>query len=211
MTENDKKITKSQSAFLPVSLGMLCFFGTIYGIYRFFSFIFDNLKQFNPNVTVALITVCGTVIVSLISVLVAKHYEHKAEIRREQHSKKVEIYENFIGVWFDVLFAEKLDKNQLSEKEMFAKLAPIIRQLIPWGSDDVIKSFVKFRDSASQSEDNPSAGLCLFDNFEKVLLNIRKDLGHPNKGLKRGDITRIFINNYNEYSQKCKEQDLSNK
>jgi hypothetical protein len=34
--------------------------------------------------------------------------------------------------------------------------------------------------------------------FEDLLFEMRKDLGHSNSGLSKGDLLRMFINDYDE-------------
>jgi hypothetical protein len=34
---------------------------------------------------------------------------------------------------------------------------------------------------------------------EDVLLEMRKDLGHPNRGFNKGDILRLFVNDIDKY------------
>jgi hypothetical protein len=101
------------------------------------------------------------------------------------------------------MFADKLEKKHPSEKEIIEKLAPIIRQLVPWGSDAVIKSFVRFRDiSTVTTKDRNQNPIVMFHIFEQLLINIRKDLGHNCKELKKGDLLRLFITDYDKYTTK---------
>jgi hypothetical protein len=63
--------------------------------------------------------------------------------------------------------------------------------------EDVIKSYYRFRNTAVETEDSPSVNI-LFE-YENLLCNIRKDLGHKDKSIKRGDILRLFITDINKY------------
>lgn len=58
------------------------------------------------------------------------------------------------------------------------------------GGDDVIATWVKFRKYVL-NEDFKYQGLFLIEN---VLFAIRSDVGHSNKGLKKGDLLTLFIN-----------------
>ncbi|MHC4122634.1 MAG: hypothetical protein ACYSSI_03595 [Planctomycetota bacterium] len=187
-----------------IALGVVI--GIIYAIVKFVAFILASFKNLNTEIGVAVIAACTTVLVSVLSVLISKWLERRAEIRREHRGKKVEIYESFIGIWFDILFASKLGQDTPSEKDTIKKLAPIIRQLVPWGSDEVIRSFVKFRDTASipEKEQNKQNTIEMFDRFERLLLDIRKDLGHSCKNLKTGDLLKLFIIDYDHYKQEAK-------
>jgi hypothetical protein len=49
--------------------------------------------------------------------------------------------------------------------------------------------------AAEESEGSPEVMLA----FERLLYSIRRDLGHANKGLGRGDLLRTFINDVDEF------------
>jgi hypothetical protein len=178
--------------------------GFIYAIYKTIELIFDKINNLKPEVSVAIVAGCFTVFVSISSVLISKNYERKQQILRDQHSKKVAIYESFIELWFEILFADKIGKKTVltDEKIFITKFMPIVTQMIPWASDDVIKSFVEFRDSSindiDSSDKKHSVSIKVFHKFESLLLNIRKDLGHSCKNIKSGDLIRIFINDYDK-------------
>ena len=190
---------KRKAHYIAPLITLVVLIGAVYAIVKFISFILIGLKSLKPEIGVAVIASCGTILVSVLSILVSKWLERRSEIRREQQCKKIEIYENFIGTWFDFLFANKFDKPMPSEKEIFTRIAPIIRQMVPWGSDEVIKSFVKFRDVASKMGKDDENTLEMLNSFEKLLLDIRKDLGHSCRNLESGDLLKLFITDYDKF------------
>ena len=61
-----------------------------------------------------------------------------------------------------------------------------------------MKAFVDFKRHAPdvQAKADPEEILFL---TEKLLFAIRRDLGHKNKNLKKGDILSIFVNDIEKY------------
>jgi hypothetical protein len=61
---------------------------------------------------------------------------------------------------------------------------------LTWGSDEVIRHWSDFRRAAVAND-----SLTVLANFEKLLLIIRKDIGHKNKGLEQNKtLLAAFIN-----------------
>jgi hypothetical protein len=195
---------------IAVFLGFLFLFLIVFGLYKTVIFLFDKLNSLKPEVSVAIVAGCSTIFISVISVIISKNYERKQQIRQDQHAKKVVIYEEFIKLWFDVLFAEKAGlENPVKNESLFIKkFLPIVTQMIPWANDDVIKSFVEFRDYATKNSENTQSkqdtisSIELMHKFESLLVNIRKDLGHSCKKIKTGDLTKVFITDYDEFSRR---------
>ena len=65
------------------------------------------------------------------------------------------------------------------------------RKLILWGGRRVIKEYSAFRDLGFRLAGESDALLLL--SFEKVLFEIRRDLGHSNRGLRQGDLLSLYI------------------
>jgi hypothetical protein len=58
---------------------------------------------------------------------------------------------------------------------------------VTWGSESVLKEYAAFKDKVKGD------GALL--EFENLLFAIRNDLGYKNKGLKQGDLVKVFVNN----------------
>ncbi|MGI9054646.1 MAG: hypothetical protein ACR2F2_02455, partial [Pyrinomonadaceae bacterium] len=95
------------------------------------------------------------------------------------------IYEEFT----DFLLGKVL-KNAASEDEMKEFVIKFSQKMLVWGDDNVIKAWVDFKKNVV-NEEFQYQPLFLIEN---VLLSIRADMGHSNKGLKRGDLLTLFIN-----------------
>jgi len=155
---------------------------------------FSSLEN---QVAASIVTASAVALISTAGLIISKHYEHTREITREHNAKKIPIYEELINFSFTTLFAEKAGQKRLSEQQMIQFFAKYIPKLVVWGDDSVIKSFFVFRDTAGSNPDDASAKI-LFA-FEDVVLNIRKDLGHKDTHIKKGDILGLFVTDIKKY------------
>lgn len=186
--------TKAKSEWPSILGGLSVFIVIILSFFFLLKFILVNLFNLRPEITAAIIVTSGTIFISVFTIVYAKSREHRLTIQKEQRAKKAEIYEKFIGLWFDILFSEKIGTQRPTEKDLLEFFHRFTKELIAWGGDNVIKQFSLFRTkSAEQSEQLP---IELFNIFEKMLFEIRTDLGHKNKNLKKGDLLKLFITDY---------------
>lgn len=189
MTSN-KKQNKKQLAFGFILIGFI-----IYVTYLLLSKFWSIFSSVDPKLGVSIIAASGTIIVTLISVLVSKHLDRKAQILAHLRAKKVPIYEKIINFIFSFTFAEKLGEKQPTEKEIIKFFAEVTQELVIWGSDEIIDAFYKFRmeniDNANGIQSEPTEILFTVEN---LLLAIRKDLGHKNQNIPRGKLLSLFIN-----------------
>jgi len=110
------------------------------------------------------------------------------------------VYGGFIATWFKLTEATKDEAAVESAEpidEVVTFLKDFMQKLLLWGSDDLVREFVVFEKSAVSAADsegaaNPASLLAL----ERLMLAMRRDLGHKNKGLAEGDLLRTFINDW---------------
>lgn len=174
---------------------------TGFGITSILNYIKDIVKNTDKVVVVALITGFLSLFGILISSTLGKIYEYKYNVKKYQYSKKEKAYDDFINIYYGVL--EKSRKNQpVNGEDTIAQLNEFSKKLTLWGSNEVIKKWLKFRIS-SQSEDSKDILLVL----EDILFAIRKDLGNKNKlsqKLKHGDLLSFVINDIDTIIKKQK-------
>jgi hypothetical protein len=60
-------------------------------------------------------------------------------------------------------------------------------RLVAWGSERFLREYVAFKETIKKDTD---AALL---HFEKLLLEIQRDLGYSNKKLPRGDLLKVFL------------------
>lgn len=151
------------------------------------------LRTLDKQVAAAIIAASTTIIVSVASLILAKYYENKRLIEKDIRDKKIVVYEKLMKYFFQFMGTKNKSKVQPME-DFYIEFAP---SFITWGSDEVIKHWADFRKVAVNSDSHSTLA-----NFEKLLLIIRKDIGHKNKGLDDKVLLSTFINNLEELNPK---------
>lgn len=171
-----------------------------YGLYVVLSKIWVVFKTIDATLAAGIIAASATIIVSVITVMLSKRQEQKVEIQAQLREKKVPVYEKIIEFIFLITFADKLGKKQPSEKEMIKFFADTTRDLVIWGSHDMVIAFGDFREALMSMPNNEDTTHILA-SVEDLLFAVRKDLGH-HSGVQRGDVLRLYINDLPEYFPK---------
>lgn len=169
---------------------------TLWGAFKLLQLLWEAFSQVNPTLAAGIIAASATVVVSVISVLVAKRLEFRATLAKEHREKKIPFYEGMVKFIFRMTFADKLGLEPLTEKEMVQQMASFTENLIVWGADEVIEAWFKFR---NRSLNGDGSGVSIMFEIEDLLLAIRRDLGHENKGLTRGKVLGLFINDIHQH------------
>lgn len=167
-----------------------------WGGWKLLQLLWEAFSQVNPTVGAGMLAASATVVVSVVSVLVAKRLEYRATLAKEHREKKIPFYEAFVAFTFRIAFADKLGLEPLTEKEMVQEATRFTQNLIVWGADDVVDAWFRFRNKSINSD---GSGLAVMFEIERLLLAIRKDLGHENKGLVPGKVLGLFINDIHEH------------
>lgn len=192
---------KTMKKFLQVSFSLLLICLVAYGLYKTTVSIWAVFKAIDPTLAGGILAASATILVSVITIMLSKRQEHKVEIEAQLRQKKIPIYEKLIEFIFLITFAEKLGKNQPSEREMIQFFADTTKDLVVWGSKEMVKAFGDFRENLMSSVEGGEPTKVLA-TVEDLLFAIRKDLGHKHVGIKRGDILRLYINDLNDYFPK---------
>ncbi len=151
-------------------------------------YIYSNFQNFNPNII-------ATIAAALIGGFFAlKGYSEtkKREIAAHHFIGKKNAYTNFIKLLLDIMIAHKEDtplpKEGLSKEEAITKIREFKQLLIAWGGTDMINAYNNYVIKTSLDITDEERYLLT----EDLLCAIRKDLGHDNAKLKRGEIVKMF-------------------
>jgi hypothetical protein len=164
-----------------------------------------GFRDLSPQVAAAAIAGSVTAIVSVASLILSRQWERRREIEQEHRRQKIPVYEEFIKFIFRVVMSGKPNSPAMSESDMISAIMSFSQSLIVWGADDVIRDYAQFR-RMSASAGQPGAPVPMLLAVERLLLSIRKDIGHSNKGLKAGDLLSLFINDIEQVLQTVGEQ-----
>lgn len=155
-----------------------------------------------------LISVLITVFAGFVSLLIKQTLDRRDAIRQDLRSKKVQVYEAYMRFWFDLLHITRsgqiISQSARSAgsaqdvpevpNEIQQQLVDLARQLILWGSVDVIKKHVALRKLGQPNRPFDTEKYRPLLVLEDALKAIRRDLGHSNTGLQPGDLIWLFVN-----------------
>lgn len=162
----------------------------VWGLYGGTNWLVEAITKAESSVAAAFIAAAVAVVGSVISLAVGKAYETRSAIRNDLRQKKTPVYEDIVHtLLYDVMFAQILGKETPSERQIMEFFARITEKLTIWGSDDVLRVYGEFKANSATVND-PMQSIFM---LEDLLLAIRKDLGHRNKGVGRKAILRLFV------------------
>ncbi|AOH39185.1 hypothetical protein [Dialister pneumosintes] len=159
----------------------------------------DRFNQVTSNidavVIVALITGSVSILGVVISSIVSKVIEYRQNTKRYLYEKREQPYVEFIEMVYKL--QENVKKNRkYTEKEMLEDVFSFSKKLILWGSNDVIRKWLNFREISQIENRNPMDNIFM---LEEIIFEIRKDMGQKKGGLKQGDILAFFVNDIKEH------------
>ena len=166
----------------------------VYGLFLAAGSIWNEFVGLDKTIAAAIIAGFFTVIATTITVMVGRYYEEKRKSSEIHRERKIEMYDTFIARIFK-LFANtnaESDSEQAkiddTETDLIEFLREHQRQFLLWSNAGVIRAYSEWRKTLSGHHD---ANTVL--KMEKFFLAVRRDLGHSNWGIKRGDTVRFLL------------------
>lgn len=144
-------------------------------------------------IIVTMITGSISLITVIISSIISKIIEFKQTTKRYLYEKREQPYSEFISMVYKIQKKAK-EGEMYSEKELTKDLNEFSEKLTLWGSNKVIKKWLKFRKLSQQGEKINN----LF-TLEEIIYEIRKDMGQKKHTLQKGDILSFFVNDIEKY------------
>lgn len=155
----------------------------------FGSFLSNFVSSTDKVIVVAMIT--GTVSITgvVISSIIAKIVEYRFNVKKLLYDKREIPYEQFIEMVYSIMEdTKKPEKMRMSEEEINKRVSEFSRGLTLWGSNRVVKKWIKYRKNAAQNPDKENLFL-----LEEIIYEMRKDVGLRRK-MKKGVMLSFFIN-----------------
>ncbi|MBD2665728.1 hypothetical protein [Richelia sinica] len=162
------------------------------GLYWFISALIDKLNSIDSDLGKAIITGGVTVSIAVLTLVIGKLWEQQVKIQQDIREKKIPVYEKQIEIFFSLIFAEKNGDDKPTQEELRKAFQLFTEKLIIWGSPEVIQAWSEFKLYDWQNSDSLEG----FLKVEALLRAIRKDLGNSNSKLALGDISKLFINDF---------------
>ncbi|WP_426483326.1 hypothetical protein [Flavobacterium sp. 2] len=154
--------------------------------------------ELNINLVIAVIGAS----VTLIGYYVTRYLERKKEIEFQIRNKKIPIYEEFFQFYFKVVFNTK-NKNdeKLSDDDMVLFFQQFNQKAIIWFPDNILLSYINWKRELSYFSGNntPENLKNLILKQEDLMKEFRKDIGHKNSKISKGDISSLYINGLDNY------------
>lgn len=194
-----KKLIRSTRAILALAI----IGGVGYGLYALIRSGLAWLASLRSELATAIVAAGAAVLVSVVSVSIAKFLERRETIERETRLKKVPVYENLISFIFGVIQQGKPGIGKMTDEELIPKYSTLTENVIVWGSDRVLKQFGEFR-VASLQVGQGQGTIRALATLEDLMLAIRSDLGYKNTKIDRGDLLRLFINDLDQHREALK-------
>ena len=199
----DKKTFSEKHPKLNSIIGLLLLIAIIIGISFLIKWIlgvmgvaFSNaikyinsfVKTSDQVIVVAMITGAVSIIGVVISSIVAKIVEYRYNVKKYLYDKREEPYTQFIEMIYKIMEdTKKQDDKKMTEEEMVNMVSSFSKGLTLWGSNKVVKKWLKYRKSSLKGDQK------MLWELEDIIYEIRKDVG-LGKRLKRGDMLSFFVN-----------------
>ena len=161
----------------------------------------DNIIG-NTELLVAILGVLSAILVAIIAFFRVSYQIKKnskatldLKLREEKSAIYGKVYSYIFDLLKDTLAHKELDKVSYTERYMELK-----QLLLFNGSDKVLKHFIKL--NIDMSKNNSAITL---NNYFKLLLLIRRELGHNNKRIQETDILKLLVANETDYESLCSQ------
>lgn len=133
-------------------------------------------------------TVVAAAIAALVSVVtfsVGRYFEQERERKARANSEKMEVYQRFFEFYFQLFSNPDFVDRPEGEAWMGRFIIEFQRELLLWGSDSVLRSYVEFRQileyQSTVEHDDENLAQWLAPTIEaaaKLLRSMRKDIGY---------------------------------
>lgn len=152
----------------------------------------DFVKNFvstsDQVIVVAMITGAVSITGVVISSVVAKVVDYKYNVKKYLYDKREEPYKQFVEMIYKIIEdTKRKDGEKMTEEEMTQMVSEFSKGLTLWGSNRVVKKWLKYRKSSIKGDKN------ILWEMEDIIYEIRKDVG-LGRGLKKGDMLSFFVN-----------------
>lgn len=180
-----------------VIIGAILLVGLGIGVVAVVIWLWKSIESSDSVVLAAVITGSATVLVSTAGIVLGRRNERKNEFEQRRQEKRIPVYEQFVDFWFRrVLYASKTGGEPMNEQELNEFFAAFTRDLMIWGSDNVIMKWSELRNQWSRlsSDRSRDGSIKAMLEFEQLLLAMRRDIGYPETALPPRSLLGLFIN-----------------
>lgn len=142
------------------------------GIVRVINYVENFVSTSDQVIVVAMITGAVSITGVVISSIVAKVVDYKYNVKKYLYDKREEPYKQFVEMIYKIMEdTKRKDGSKMTEEEMTQMVSEFSKGLTLWGSNRVVKKWLKYRKSSIKGDANT-----LWE-MEDIIYEIRKDVG----------------------------------
>jgi hypothetical protein len=143
----------------------------------------------------AAIGAAASVIVAAATVIVTKSMEARRELRKELRAMYRDTYELFTRTLFELMKVEKASPGAGPSDEGTNLMFEFGRSVMLNGSDKAVKQWSHWRRTYGQPGVQAStSAVGMMRAMVAIMMTMRRDFGHKNRGLSEEDLAAIFLN-----------------
>jgi predicted DNA-binding ribbon-helix-helix protein len=116
--------------------------------------------------------------------------ERRAAAEQQVSERKYQAYLALLNIFFDQFKAIR-HKKQLPMGQLVDRMVDANKELMLYASDDVLSLY---QDWLEQSR----RGVVDMEQFGQLIVEIRRDMGHPKTGISSDDVLRQVITDYDQ-------------
>ena len=150
-----------------------------------FGYLLIQATKEAPAVVASIVTATGAV----VAVVAGRVWEKRQALQQARRERIAPSYSGLVEMFWGAMHGQEVDEQFFHDWT---------RNVLLWGPEPVIVAFNAWR--ASLPDEGEDVGLTTMHAFERMLYSIRDDLGNPRGKLGEGDLLRMFINDYDEFT-----------
>ena len=158
------------------------------------------LDHLRTGVAAGLVTASATVLIAVFTLVVSQRADRLRTIEQTVRERKLPLYDELIHFWMEtILKADEFTVAEMAERWRKFNLETI-HTLMLWMPEPVLLEYNRLRSTLLDYGESgiPEGSYEVIFSFEDLLLAMRKDLGHSNEGIGRGDLLRLWINDIDD-------------
>ncbi len=153
----------------------------------------------NDTVKAASITAFVTVTLFLFG----RYFEQSRDRKLKINAEKIAVYKRFFDFYFDMFSYEKIHGKPKVQTDVLRELIEFQKDLVFWGSDQVLRAFLNFRDelstftaqqATSSSTEQTQRNLArVMRSVALLLVAMRRDIGYSFTAFNAKDLGRLQL------------------
>ena len=180
---------KLLSSLCSILLGFALFGALITGAYFALQSIVNLFYRLNVHVASVIYASVLSCLFSMVIISLTIRLGRKRRGMERMQREKAAVYQRFLATWSSMLNQASTRSTQ-SALHIANDLRVAEQQLLLWGSNNVLKYYTAYQNHETPYNPRDPSVLPL---IEKILHEMRKDLGQSNVGIQTGDLLNLLV------------------